>query len=264
MSTRPNSQAILKITRDARRNEPRFEGIGQHRAHEYVADLIRRQIGLGLLARGASLPPERDLARQLSVGRSTVQLAIGLLEAERLVETKRGRGGGTFVVAPAPGSRALDQRLLEARHSWEAIAEAIEYRLIVEPASAGAAANHGSRREVAAIERAHEGEANAADDDEFTRFDSAFHLAIAQASHNRFICDAIEQTRLRLNSALLLLPESKTFQEASVVEHSRVLRAILDRDAEAASKHMLSHVERSARNVRTLLRSLRGNSSSRT
>jgi DNA-binding FadR family transcriptional regulator len=73
-----------------------FERITQRKTHEYVAEQIRRQITLRLLPPGRAIPPERQLARMFGVGRATVQQAIDLLEADRIVERRRGRSGGTL------------------------------------------------------------------------------------------------------------------------------------------------------------------------
>ena len=75
----------------------RFERIHQLRAHEYVAEQIRRHIALRLIKPGESLPAERDLAGMFGVGRPTIQHALSLLEAAGLVEARRGRRGGTFI-----------------------------------------------------------------------------------------------------------------------------------------------------------------------
>ena len=101
-----------------------FERIEQVRAHEYVAEQIRRQITLRLVASGEPLPAERDLASMFGVGRATVQAAIRLLEADRLVETRRGRRGGTFVTAMESDGIAIsrhpnDPRMrTRTRPSW--------------------------------------------------------------------------------------------------------------------------------------------------
>src|SRR5256885_10996226 len=47
----------------------RFERIQQLRAHEYVAEQIRRHISLRLIKPGESLPAERELASMFGVGR---------------------------------------------------------------------------------------------------------------------------------------------------------------------------------------------------
>ena len=70
-----------------------FEPIQQLRAHEYVAEQIRRHIALRLIRPGESLPSERELATLFGVGRPTIQQAMGLLEADHLVEARRGRRG---------------------------------------------------------------------------------------------------------------------------------------------------------------------------
>src|SRR5260370_39200733 len=68
----------------------RFERIQQLRAHEYVAEQIRRHISLRLIKPGESLPAERELAVIFGVGRPTIQHALRMLEATGLVEARRG------------------------------------------------------------------------------------------------------------------------------------------------------------------------------
>jgi DNA-binding transcriptional MocR family regulator len=56
---------------------------------------LRRLIEAGLLAPGAPLPPERRLAEELAVSRSTVTAALDVLRAEGVLTSRQGRG--TFV-----------------------------------------------------------------------------------------------------------------------------------------------------------------------
>lgn len=56
---------------------------------------LRRLIDAGILEAGSALPPERALATELAVSRSTVTAALDLLRAEGLLTSKQGRG--TFV-----------------------------------------------------------------------------------------------------------------------------------------------------------------------
>jgi DNA-binding FadR family transcriptional regulator len=245
---------------DASRNNPEvqpiFGAIEQPRAHEYVAEQIRRQIGLGIIAPGETLPPERELARLFGVGRMTIQLAIGLLEADRLITTRRGRSGGSFVLAPTDQPGSLDFRVLEVAQSADLIAEAIDFREVVEPAAARAAAGSRTKPELAAISAAAKRMTTARTDAEFMREDTGFHLAIARATGNRFLVEAIEQGRLHLNSVLALLPESQAWHQKSVKEHEAILDAVARRDPDAAHDLMYEHVKGTARSVRALLRSL--------
>lgn len=235
---------------------PVFGAIEQQRAHEYVAEQIRRQIGLGIIAPGEALPPERELARLFGVGRVTIQLAIGMLESDRLLTTRRGRSGGSFVLAPAEQPGSLDLRVLEVTQSAGLIGEAIDFRLVVEPAAARAAARSRTRRELAAIKAAAERMAAADTDAEFMREDTAFHLAIARATGNRFLLEAIEQGRLHLNPVLTLLPDSHAWHQKSVKEHEAILDAVARRDQQVAHDLMYEHVKGTARSARALVRSL--------
>ena len=53
-----------------------------------------------MLRGGEQLPPERELAETFGVARVTLREAIKALRQTGLLESRRGHGGGTFVVAP--------------------------------------------------------------------------------------------------------------------------------------------------------------------
>jgi DNA-binding FadR family transcriptional regulator len=226
------------------------------RAHEEVAEQIRRGITLRLVGASGVLPPERDLARQFGVGRATVQRAIALLQAEGLVERRRGRGGGTFVVGDVDEDGDA-RRLIDAlRRSRSQIEEVLPFRLAVEPAAAALAALTASTRELEAIDAAAEAAAAASTDTEFMRHDTEFHLAVARGGHNRFFAESVERLRLVLNDALAALPESDAWHSWSNDEHRRVARAVRERDAETARDAMAAHVLHADDAIRSLLASL--------
>ena len=64
---------------------------------EVVVRRLGNAIALGLLADGERLPPEADLATTLGVATVTLRDALADLRERGLVETRRGRGGGSFV-----------------------------------------------------------------------------------------------------------------------------------------------------------------------
>lgn len=71
---------------------------GPATVYSQVADFITTRIESGILAPGAKLPPERDLAVYLGVSYDTVRRAMAVLRERRLIETVQGRG--TYVSAP--------------------------------------------------------------------------------------------------------------------------------------------------------------------
>ena len=174
------SESYLNPEGSAPRSE--FAAISQPRAHDFVVEQIRRQIGLGIIAPGTALPPERELMRMLGVGRATVQLAIGHLEAEHIVETRRGRTGGSFVKAPNSDAHALDYRVVELRRQAGSVLEAVEYREVLEPAATAMAAEKAKRKQVKSMTELVQRTAEADNDAEFMRWDTAFHMAIAEAT----------------------------------------------------------------------------------
>jgi DNA-binding GntR family transcriptional regulator len=69
-----------------------------------LAIAMRAAIASGDVPVGARLPPQRDLARLLSIGRTTVVAAYNLLRAESLLVMRRG--AGTWVARrPIPAHR---------------------------------------------------------------------------------------------------------------------------------------------------------------
>ena len=64
---------------------------------EAVVRRVGSAIGLGLLADGEQLPTETDLATMLNVSTMTLREALSELRKLGLVQTRRGRGGGSFV-----------------------------------------------------------------------------------------------------------------------------------------------------------------------
>ena len=111
-------------------------------AHELVLAQLRRSIHLGHFGAGDRLPPERELARQLGVSRTTVREAVRVLEGEGLVEIKRGSSGGISCGRSRPAPAELRRRLREFE-------EIIEFRLAVEPMAARLAAQRRTKTDLA-------------------------------------------------------------------------------------------------------------------
>jgi DNA-binding FadR family transcriptional regulator len=74
---------------------------------EQVAQRLTDGIVLGVLDPGERLPSEPELARRFGVALITVREGLGILRDAGLVETRRGREGGSFVVRDDIGHPAL-------------------------------------------------------------------------------------------------------------------------------------------------------------
>jgi GntR family transcriptional regulator, transcriptional repressor for pyruvate dehydrogenase complex len=224
--------------------------------HEYVAEQLRREIALGLFSSRSSLPPERELAAMFGVGIMTVHRAIRLLESEFLITSKRGRGGGTFIVGGARDDGATQQLQARARRDRETIEEALECRMTLEPLLVARAARHRSAEDLTALRELLDTAAATDDDVEFTKLDARFHIRLAQAARNRFLADALERVRAELYVILLLLPDTPLWQRRSLDEHERILVALEEGDAERATRAAARHIRHSVASARALLHSL--------
>jgi GntR family transcriptional repressor for pyruvate dehydrogenase complex len=236
-----------------RRPAVSFDPIQQLRAHEYVAEQIRRHIALRLVAPGEALPSERELAAMFGVGRPTIQHALRVLERDRLVEARRGRGGGTFVTHPAEGSPVMDELIARLLRRRDELDELLVYRRAVEPTVARIAARTRTEDDLTAMRDTIAKMVAASSEPEYMRLDTAFHLAVARATRNRHLTRAIEEIRMELNDALSLLPESETWHRRISGEHEAIFGAIEACDPDAAGAAAELHVANSDKGVRAVL-----------
>lgn len=100
--------------------------LARPRLYEQVVARLREYVQAESLQTGDRLPPERDLADQLGVSRTSVRQAIVALEVQGLVEVRHG--GGTFLLRDRLDAEPLEvmidrrQRLpdvLDARDALE-------------------------------------------------------------------------------------------------------------------------------------------------
>jgi GntR family transcriptional repressor for pyruvate dehydrogenase complex len=105
------------------------------KAAQLVADAVRARILRGDLVPGDRLPSEAALTAQYGVSRPTLREALRLLEAQELLEMRRGARGGGVVRAPGTGPA------LEAIRLW---------LLLSRPAGTIGSAEPGRLAEVAA------------------------------------------------------------------------------------------------------------------
>lgn len=233
--------------------EVRFDPIEQLRAHDYVAEQLRHHIGLGLIPFGATLPPERNLAQMFGVGRSTIQAALRLLESERLIESRRGRGGGTFVIEPSRDKASEERRLLDLRLAAEEIEDALRFRRVLEEGAAAEAAAHAEAEDIANLRAISEKMEECTDVFEFHHLDTEFHVALGRASRIELLRDAIERSRLLLNKAILAQPGSDAWHSRINREHDRIIDAIAAGNSRKAANAIDVHLRRTESGVRALI-----------
>jgi DNA-binding FadR family transcriptional regulator len=228
--------------------------VHQRRAHEYVVEELRRAILLRAVGPGERLPSEHDLAELLDVSHITARQALRELEREGLVELRRGRLGGAYVVGvPVLGDGPA--RLDELRRGARSVRSALEFRRLIEPQAAALAATKANADTIEAVGAARDAVARRveAPDPAFMAADTAFHLAVAQVSDNPHVHAAVERIQVDIAPALEALPESGPWHARSVTDHADIVSAISDGDHERAHAAMLAHIEATERATLLLL-----------
>lgn len=209
----------------------------QDRLYQDLARSLLEELSSGRFPVGARLPAERELAATYNVSRPTVREAMIALEVQGLVEVRVGSGA---YVRRLPGKEDIPGFNITAFELTEA-------RLIFEGEAAALAASQISDEEVAEIARLVEAIAEEnLQADGAERADRDFHLAIAKATRNTAIYNAIEHLwDLRSSSpeAALLHEKARTANIKPVVdEHTAVLTALRNRDPVAARAAMRAHL----------------------
>lgn len=209
----------------------------QTRLYWDLARKLMELIAAGKYAVGERLPAERELCMEFDVSRPTVREAIIALEVQGLVEVRVG--SGCYVKRlpgqdDTPGFNVTAFELTEARLLFEGEAAALAATQI----SDEELKELEQRVEDIALENQTEGGAETADRE--------FHLAIARATRNSAVHQAIEalwDLRATSPESALLHAKARFANIKPVVdEHSAILEALRKRDPNAARAAMRAHL----------------------
>lgn len=196
------------------------------------------------------LPPERRLCEQLAVSRNVLREALSALGHQGVVETR----GKARIGLPARARARLVARVASGGPERELVLDPMEVRQMLEPEAAALAAGRASEEAVAELERwvvlMQQGLARG---ERVVEYDSAFHVAIAQATGNHTLVqlvgaltDALRESRERS-----FVPAGAA--DGALADHRAILDAVRARDAAAARRAMRAHLARVERLIRASL-----------
>lgn len=117
---------------------------------ELLTRRLRRMIVNGELCDGDYLPREAELMTHFGVSRPTLREAVRVLEAERLVEVRRGSRTGARVRVPGPETVARPAGLL-LQVAGTTVSEVLTARLGIEPLAAWLVVGRGLTESVDAL-----------------------------------------------------------------------------------------------------------------
>ncbi|MFH9075702.1 FadR/GntR family transcriptional regulator [Streptomyces alboflavus] len=209
-------------------------GNGFEEALEQILQVVR----LGLVPGGERLPAERELADRLGISRVTLREVLKVLQDQGLVESRRGRYGGTFV-RPRPEAAGEDE--LRRRIADVDVEDALRFREVLEVGAAGLCAAHGLDEGQAgrlrdALARTHDAPLA-----EYRRQDTLLHLTLAELSGSPSLTAQYAAVRATVNELLDCIPLLVRNLEHSQRQHTALVEAVLDGDADGAREMMREH-----------------------
>ena len=246
---------ILKIIKSARQRArapgpPQradlagLEPIRHLRIPDEIANRIRALIVGGRFTPDQPLPSERALAKTMRVSRSSVRDAFRRLEVVGLLETRHGQG--TFLhelsvdnlVTPMASVMTFNR----ARQD-----DLMDVRRVFEPAVAGMAATRATTPELDAIDRLlDEQRRNVRAGQPTIGEDTAFHGALARATHNPVIVGIMETLNDLLMESRQRTLERRGRPLRSLRGHEAVVHALRRQDPVEAALAMRNHIDQIA------------------
>jgi len=228
--------------------------------YEQVSEKIRAEIQAGRYLPESRLPSERELATLFGVGRPAVREAIGALQNEGLVVTRRN--SGTYVSENAPevlARLATPSAIADAGFQVDYSPSAtLDVRLILEPAIARRAAAHRKRDALAEHYLAQmETLTDVADAEEralWNNSDRLFHRQLAVMTGDALLAKLAQEIAETMDQSLWKrLKDDGIYDPARirlyVAEHRLIYEAIVTGDGDAAAFYVEQHIHRVQRDI---------------
>ena len=202
---------------------------------------LQKMIENGRIFPQSRLPPERDLAKELGISRSTLRKALSALESQNIIWRHRGRG--TFVGARP--DLAMETPIIGRDITNPA--EVMEVRILLEHKIAAMAALHAKKRDIEEMSHCLRKSGNAMDTVNFELWDGSLHYSIAKATGNMLLVsifktiNSLRQDKIwgRLKHASLNNERKKKYNQ----QHRDIIEAIKERDLKNSEKLMYTHLK---------------------
>jgi len=205
-----------------------------------IVDDLGRAIVTQAYVPSQSFPTEAELCLRYGASRPVLREAVKMLTAKGLLLARKRAG---TVVQPEASWNLLDPDvlnwMLQRTFSIDLLIDFTEIRMSIEPRAATLAAHSASgpqRRAIMdAIERMYAADRG---QDDALDADIAFHIAVLEASNNRFMRQFTGLTETTLRFSIRRTNEYKGVPRASAKEHKKVADAIIEGQADRAATRM--------------------------
>ncbi|NCB51679.1 MAG: FadR family transcriptional regulator [Clostridia bacterium] len=202
---------------------------------ELVMNSLLEAIESGEIKVNEDLPPERELAETLGVGRGSLRECLAVLEFMGVIES---RGNRKAVVKNAESfQKAIS--FIRLSEKTDTFVDFMEFRRNTEVAIVRLACRRATEEDLKILQA--DVDRLATDPSDF-QADVDFHLNMARASHNVIfasVLDYVNDMILDLRMRYFARPD---YHDKTVRAHGRILEAVVERDERQATMEMDHHL----------------------
>ena len=207
---------------------------------EGLSNALEQMIRDGVIGHEERLPPERELAQQLGVSRTSLREALHELQLKGLLDRRPGRG--TVVLDPTH-SRVGESLLGHMGADERNLRHVMDLRAAIEPPIAARAAQRATagdiqrlRQLIAAMRRERSRVA-------IGLLDIQFHDAIAASTHNPHLVRLLRFASEWIDESRRAVAFDGRRRARSIAAHTEILACIEARDADGAARAMDRHID---------------------
>ena len=198
---------------------------------DMIAETLKQQITEGTYRAGDKLPTEPELMKTFGVGRSSVREAVKLLVNMGVVRVQQG--SGTFVAVPSNNDDVNIKMSTADRTELDEVRKILDIA-IVEKAVARRTEKDIERMRASLEKRKVNAEKGLLE--ECIEADLNFHIAIADAAHNRILADIYRSAATHLLSEFNRIYDGTDCFINSQTSHEKLLKHIIAGDLKNARK----------------------------
>lgn len=213
-----------------------FEPVRAASTFEETVERLGTAVRVGILSAGTRLPPERELAEELGISRSTLRQALTTLVESGHFVASRGRGGGTFVASSPPlleGSPPPGPDGLEA---------ALVYRRAIEIGAVALATERADSDDLAQMSALVDRMAEPGPFEAYRRADMGFHIALAEAAGSPRLVSLMTEVQGEIGGLIALIAHPDTVLSRSNAQHRRLVSALARHDRPLAVRLIGEHM----------------------
>jgi len=216
-----------------------IEPVRATRTFEAAIEHLTEAVERAGLRTGDRLPSEGALAEQLGISKPTLRQALRVLELSGLVEVRRGKSGGIFVVTDLVPAVAI---FTAVRLEERAAVDVLRARRVLERAVVHEAVRASTPADFAELERTVDLlERHLGQRPSVMRADAMFHRALVRSCRNETIQTAMRGVARGLAPIRDAQPGGLTFDSKTLDVHRRQLAAMRRRDEEALEEVLDEH-----------------------